>query len=77
LKFLQRACSTVSTPILGLGGIRPESIASVLDAGAAGIAAISLFQNSSDLNRLRDVGYIKTATDCTDCKNIKIREIRG
>jgi thiamine-phosphate pyrophosphorylase len=46
LGFLQKACAAVSTPILALGGIRPEYIDSVLECGAAGVAGISLFQDS-------------------------------
>jgi thiazole tautomerase (transcriptional regulator TenI) len=52
LQFLRTACSGVSTPILGLGGMRPEFVPSVLAAGAAGVAGISLFQNTSDFRKL-------------------------
>jgi thiamine-phosphate diphosphorylase len=45
LDFVRKACAAVSTPILALGGIRPEHIDSVLDCGAAGVAGISLFQD--------------------------------
>lgn len=44
LACLRRACGSVSIPVLGLGGIRPERVAAVLDAGAAGVAGITLFQ---------------------------------
>jgi thiamine-phosphate pyrophosphorylase len=54
LNYLRKFCSAVSTPVLGLGGIRPESIKSVLDAGAIGVAGISLFQNDAEFKRLRD-----------------------
>ena len=53
LNFLRKACAGTQTPILGLGGIRPESVASVVDAGAAGVAGISLFQKSGDFSRLK------------------------
>jgi thiamine-phosphate diphosphorylase len=53
LDYLRKACSGVETPILGLGGIKPESVRMVLEAGAAGIAGISLFQNSADFKKLR------------------------
>jgi thiamine monophosphate synthase len=33
-------------PVLGLGGIKPELIESVLDSGAAGVAGIGLFQDA-------------------------------
>ena len=54
LTFLRRACSLAQIPILGLGGIRPELIASVLETGAAGIAGISLFQSTSKPRIARD-----------------------
>jgi thiamine-phosphate diphosphorylase len=53
LRFLQKACAGTTTPILGLGGVKPESVASVLESGAAGVAGIGLFQNSADFNRLK------------------------
>ena len=52
LRRLREACCSVSVPIFGLGGIKPESIGSVLDCGAAGVAGIGLFQGSSD--RMQD-----------------------
>jgi thiamine monophosphate synthase len=55
LKFLRKACSAVSTPILGLGGIRSELIASVLETGAAGIAGISLFQATNFTKTIREI----------------------
>ena len=45
LKHLKRACSSVPVPILGLGGIKPELVDSVLQAGAAGVAGIGMFQD--------------------------------
>jgi thiamine-phosphate pyrophosphorylase len=54
LNYLQKFCSAVSLPVLGLGGIRPESIQSVLDAGAIGVAGISLFQKDAEFKRLCD-----------------------
>jgi thiamine-phosphate diphosphorylase len=45
LKMLRKACSISTVPVLGLGGISLEKIDAVLNAGAAGIAAITLFQN--------------------------------
>jgi thiamine-phosphate pyrophosphorylase len=44
LTALRRICSKVSIPIFALGGIDAASVPSVLEAGAAGIAGISLFQ---------------------------------
>jgi thiamine-phosphate pyrophosphorylase len=45
LRRLRNACRVSSIPVLGLGGIKPELIDSVLNAGAAGIAGIGLFQD--------------------------------
>jgi len=49
LKSLAEVCHAVRIPVLGLGGIQMDNAAVVLNSGAAGVAAISLF---SDLNSL-------------------------
>lgn len=49
LRRFGRICGALTLPVLGLGGIRPDHIAEVLDAGAAGIAGISLFQDELNL----------------------------
>jgi thiamine-phosphate pyrophosphorylase len=46
IDFLKKACSSSSVPVFGLGGIKQESIWSVIDAGAAGVAGIGLFQDA-------------------------------
>jgi thiamine-phosphate pyrophosphorylase len=53
LKYLKKACLNSSAPILALGGMRPESISSVLRNGAGGVAGISLFQKNDEFNRLK------------------------
>ena len=47
LNFLRKACAAVSTPVFALGGIRPELVDGVLECGAAGVAGITMFQDSS------------------------------
>jgi thiamine-phosphate pyrophosphorylase len=41
---LARICSAVDIPVLAIGGITPENAPDCLRAGAAGVAAIRLFQ---------------------------------
>ena len=48
---LARVCRAVRIPVFGLGGIRAGSIPEVTGAGAAGIAAIRLFQREPRLLR--------------------------
>jgi thiamine-phosphate pyrophosphorylase len=46
---LAEVCRAVSIPVLAIGGITLENSAACFAAGAAGVAAIRLFQDSSDI----------------------------
>jgi thiamine-phosphate pyrophosphorylase len=52
LQRLAEVCSSVSIPVLAIGGITADTAPACLAAGAAGIAAIRLFQNAADLPSL-------------------------
>lgn len=49
IERLAEVCHTVRLPVLAIGGITLENAAECIRSGAAGIAAIRLFQESADL----------------------------
>jgi thiamine-phosphate pyrophosphorylase len=49
LARLAEVCRAVNIPVLAIGGVTLENAASCLHAGAAGLAAIRLYQDSADL----------------------------
>lgn len=52
LDRLREVCRALRIPVLAIGGITLENLASCLQAGAAGCAAIRLFQQAEDLPAL-------------------------
>lgn len=56
LDALKKVTAQCQVPVLALGGITVERVRACLDAGAAGIAGISLFQNCASLDdRVREL----------------------
>lgn len=49
LKRLAEVCRAVALPVLAIGGITLENVEDCFSAGAAGIAAIRLFQDAPDM----------------------------
>jgi thiamine-phosphate pyrophosphorylase len=49
IERLRQVCAAVRIPVLAIGGVNLENAASCMDAGAAGLAAIRLFQESQDV----------------------------
>lgn len=50
LERLGEICQRLTIPVLAIGGITLENARDCITAGAAGIAAIRLFQNATDLD---------------------------
>jgi thiamine-phosphate pyrophosphorylase len=48
LDRLAEVCRALNIPVIAIGGITPANIPNCIAAGAAGIAAISLFQDAND-----------------------------
>jgi thiamine-phosphate pyrophosphorylase len=49
IEALERVCRAVALPVIAIGGISRERTRAVTASGAAGVAAISLFAESSDI----------------------------
>lgn len=52
LDALRRVATGLSIPVLALGGVKPTNFREALDAGAKGLAGISMFAEAPDLNSL-------------------------
>jgi thiamine-phosphate pyrophosphorylase len=61
LAALREVTREVTIPVIALGGIKPDNLQDALGAGAAGVAAISMFIETDDLRQL--VGQIKAGND--------------
>lgn len=53
LERLSEICAAIKIPVVAIGGVNEENAASCIRAGAAGIAAIRMFQETSDDAALR------------------------
>ncbi|MGD0908145.1 MAG: thiamine phosphate synthase [Candidatus Acidiferrales bacterium] len=49
IEHLRAVCVTVEIPVLAIGGVTVENAGSCIAAGAAGVAAIRMFQEARDL----------------------------
>ncbi len=52
IERLREVCEAVEIPVLAIGGVNIENARACLDAGAAGIAAIRLFQDARNVDEL-------------------------
>jgi len=59
LSSLEKVAGRFDIPVLALGGVNEDNFAQTLNAGAAGIAGISIFTESADLRAL--VSKVKNA----------------
>jgi thiamine-phosphate pyrophosphorylase len=53
LQRLREACRAVRIPVVAIGGVNEKNAAECVKAGAAGIAAIRMFQDASNAESLR------------------------
>jgi thiamine-phosphate pyrophosphorylase len=53
IERLREVCSELRIPVLAIGGVSMANAAKCFESGAAGIAAIRLFQDAANLDELR------------------------
>jgi thiamine-phosphate pyrophosphorylase len=51
---LGEICRSVAIPVLAIGGMSEDNSGDCIRAGAAGIAAIRMFQDAWDVTRMKD-----------------------
>lgn len=51
---LSEACRTAHLPVMAIGGVSVENAAECIRAGAAGIAAIRMFQEAADASTMKE-----------------------
>ena len=62
LEFLQKVCQNASQPVYAIGGITPERVPSVLQAGATGYCVMSALMKAPDPVRLIQEFYCQEET---------------
>lgn len=62
LEFLQKVCQNARQPVYAIGGITPERVSSVLQAGAAGYCVMSALMKAPDPVRLIQEFYCQEET---------------
>lgn len=62
LEFLQKVCQNARQPVYAIGGITPERVPSVLQAGAAGYCVMSALMKAPDPVRLIQEFYCQEET---------------
>lgn len=66
LDALRRACAAAPKSVLALGGVKTGNVASCVQAGAAGVAGIRLFQHSDVAGLVKSLRIPKTAIPKTE-----------
>jgi len=69
LEVLREACALAPTPIFALGGVNLINARACLDAGAAGIAGIRIFQRGDVAETVRQLQEVAAARESGDRMN--------